>query len=59
MRKTAGFCLGNLVKANPANARELVAGGGVELLLRCLTDDDDEEEQELAKTVQPQPKPKP
>ena len=52
MRKTAGFCLGNLVRANPANARELVAGGGVELLLRCLTDDDDDEEQELAKTVE-------
>ena len=37
LRKTASFCLGNLVRDNPANAREVVVNGGVELLLRCVS----------------------
>ena len=47
-RRAASFCLGNLVKGNAANGRELVSGGGVEALLRCVNDDDDDE---LAKTA--------
>jgi hypothetical protein len=42
-RKTAAFCLGNLVRDNSANARETVLSGGVEALLRCLNDEDDDE----------------
>ena len=47
-RKTAAFCLGNLVRDNAANARELVSHGGVEALLRCVNDEDDDE---LSKTA--------
>jgi len=48
LRRTAAFCLGNLVRDNSENASEVVAHGGVELLLRCLTD---QEEDELSKTA--------
>ena len=48
VRRSASFCLGNLVKDNPANAAALVNSGGVELLLLCLND---EEEDELSKTA--------
>ena len=47
-RKTAAFCLGNLVRDNTSNARETVVSGGVEALLRCLNDEDDDE---LSKTA--------
>lgn len=47
-RKTAAFCLGNLVRDNSANARDVVVHGGVEALLRCLNDEDDDE---LSKTA--------
>ena len=47
-RKTAAFCLGNLVRDNAANARETVHHGGVEALLQCLNDEDDDE---LSKTA--------
>lgn len=40
VRRSSSFCLGNLVKDNPANAAALVAGGGVELLLLCLNDEE-------------------
>lgn len=48
VRRSASFCLGNMVKDNPQNAAALVAAGGVELLLLCLND---EEEDELSKTA--------
>ena len=48
LRRIAAFCLGNLVRDNMRNAREVVIFGGVELLLCCVTD---EEEDELSKTV--------
>ena len=47
-RKTAAFCLGNLVRDNSANARDVVVHGGIESLLYCLNDDDDDE---LSKTA--------
>jgi hypothetical protein len=47
-RKTAAFCLGNLVRDNSANARDVVLHGGIESLLYCLNDDDDDE---LSKTA--------
>ena len=48
LRRTAAFCLGNLVRDHFENAQEVVTHGGVELLLRCVTD---EEEDELSKTA--------
>ena len=42
-RKTAAFCLGNLVRDSSVNAKELGLNGGVEALLRCLNDEDDDE----------------
>ena len=47
-RKTAAFCLGNLVRDSASNAAELGLNGGVEALLRCLNDEDDDE---LSKTA--------
>ena len=47
-RKTAAFCLGNLVRDNSDNARDVIVHGGVEALLRCLNDEDDDE---LSKTA--------
>ena len=47
-RKTAAFCLGNLVRDSSVNAKELGLNGGVEALLRCLNDEDDDE---LSKTA--------
>lgn len=48
VRRSASFCLGNMVKDNSQNAAALVASGGVELLLLCLNDED---EDELSKTA--------
>ena len=47
-RKTAAFCLGNLVRDNGANAADVVLHGGVEALKRSLDDEDDDE---LSKTA--------
>lgn len=48
VRRSASFCLGNLVKDNDGNACVLVSSGGLERLLLCLNDED---EDELSKTA--------
>lgn len=48
VKKSASFCLGNLVLDNTPNKHELVLHGGIELLLHCINDEDDDE---LSKTA--------
>eukprot|EP00743_Colponemidia_sp_Colp-15_P007363 GILK01007950.1.p1 GENE.GILK01007950.1~~GILK01007950.1.p1 ORF type:complete len:768 (-),score=169.92 GILK01007950.1:144-2447(-) len=42
-RKTACFCLSNLVKSHKGNAEKLVLAGGVERLVEVLNDEEDDE----------------
>lgn len=43
IRKSASFCLGNLVKTNRENALELASHNGVITLVQLLNDEDDDE----------------
>lgn len=42
-RKTAAFCLGNLVRDHPGNAERAAAAGAVDALVSLVNDDDNDE----------------
>ena len=43
IRRTATFCIGNVVKNHRANAESIVNNGGIEKLMENLTDEDEDE----------------
>lgn len=42
-KKSACFCLGNIIQGNPDNAQQLITSGGVSVLVNLINDEEDDD----------------